>query len=186
MSAKYPLIIIISFAFLTACQNAAAPVAVSNKPVSINDVRQPGVPSKPLEQMSWTGADGTKQSLGELKNKVVILDFWATYCEPCKKEIPHLNALQEKYGTDKLQIVGLNVGGDEDRPKIPDFVKGLNVSYPVAFPENPLIAYIFGNDDAIPQTAVFDRNGQLVLKIRGFDTLIREKLDRAVDAAISE
>ena len=183
---KSLLIVIAMLALLSACQKAAAPVSISNRPVSINGVPQPGTPTKPIEQMSWTLADGTEHRLGDLKDKVVILDFWATYCPPCREEIPHLNSLQAKYGADRLHIVGLNVGGDEDKPKIPAFVRDMKMSYPVAHPEGQLVSFIFGNDDSIPQTAVFDRSGQLVLKIAGYSPQIRDELDRAVESAISE
>jgi hypothetical protein len=96
-----------------------------------------------------------------------------------------LNSLQAKYGEDKLRVVGLNVGGDEDRPKIPAFVKQLKVSYPVAFPEDDLLAYVSGDDDRIPQTAVFDKNGNLVEKFVGFDPTVQSRLDRAVETAMS-
>jgi thiol-disulfide isomerase/thioredoxin len=178
--------IFIALVFLAACQRAAPPVSISSRPLSVNDVRRPNVPTKPIEQMNWTGANGNEQQLGDLRDRVVILDFWATYCPPCREEIPHLNSLQEKYGTDKLQIIGLNVGGDEDRPKIPTFAKDMKVAYPIAFPEPPLVSYIFGDDDSIPQTAVFDRNGQLVLKITGFSPEIRDRLDAAVESAMRQ
>jgi thiol-disulfide isomerase/thioredoxin len=182
---KYWLIVISLFA-LVGCRPAAAPVAVSNRAVSINDSRQPMTPSKPVESMSWTHMDGTEQTLGELGNKVVVLDFWATYCEPCRREIPHLNSLQAKYGADNIQVVGLNVGGNDDRPKIPAFVKELNVSYPIAFPEDALLTYVAGDDDRIPQTAVFDRQGRLVLKVVGFDPDVQMQLDSAIDRAIRQ
>ncbi|HEY2865739.1 MAG TPA: TlpA disulfide reductase family protein [Pyrinomonadaceae bacterium] len=171
---------------LTACQRAAAPVSISSKPVSVNGERQLDEPTKPLEEMSWTGTDGSEQRLGDLRDRVVILDFWATYCPPCREEIPHLNSLQAKYGADKLQIVGLNVGGDEDAPKIPAFVKEMKVAYPVAYPEEPLVSYIFGNDDSIPQTVVFGRQGQVVLKVTGFGPQIRTELDAAVESAMRQ
>ena len=171
---------------LTSCNPAAAPVAVSNRPVSINDVRQPGSPTKAVDQMSWTAEDGSFQRIADHKDRVLILDFWATYCEPCRREIPHLNSLIAKYGADKLTIVGLNVGGDEDRPKIPAFVKELKVGYPVAFPEDALLTYVSGDDDRIPQTAVFDRQGNLVLKVVGFDPDVQRRLDGAVASAMAQ
>ena len=180
-------IICLSFLpLLASCRPAAAPVAVSNRPVSINDVRQPDAPTKPVPEMTWTGTDGSEQRIADHKDKVLILDFWATYCEPCKREIPHLNSLLAKYGADKLTIVGLNVGGDDDRPKIPAFVNELKVSYPIAFPEDELLTYVSGNDDRIPQTAVFDRQGNLVLKVVGFDPGVQRRLDNAVEAAIAQ
>lgn len=184
---KTVLIILAStLPLLAGCQPAAAPVAISNRPVSVNGVRQPRVATKPVTEMTWTVMDGSEQKLGDLSDKVVILDFWATYCPPCRDEIPHLNALLARHGPDKLSIIGLNVGGDEDRPRIPAFAKELNVSYPIAFPEDELLTYVVGDDDRIPQTAVFDRQGRMVLKVVGFDPDIQRQLDSAVEAALRQ
>jgi thiol-disulfide isomerase/thioredoxin len=173
-------------ALFISCKPAAAPIAISNRPVSVNDVRQPTAPTKPVEQLTWTAMDGNEQRIGDLQGKVLILDFWATYCEPCRQEIPHLNSIQAKYGTDNLLVVGLNVGGDEDRPKIPAFIKELKVSYPIAFPEDDLLTFVSGDDDRIPQTAVFDRNGNLLQKFVGFDPMVQTQLDRTVETALKQ
>lgn len=185
---KQPLFasLLVCLALIVSCRPAAAPIAISNRPVSVNDVRQPQTPSKPVEEMTWTAMDGTEQRVGDVEGKVLILDFWATYCEPCRQEIPHLNSIQAKYGTDKLLVVGLNVGGDDDRPKIPAFVSELKVSYPVAFPDDDLLTYVSGDDDRIPQTAVFDRQGNLVQKFVGFDPTVQSQLDRAVESALRQ
>src|SRR5262245_25381940 len=75
---------------LDGCHPAAAPVAVSNRSAS-----KKGAPiEKPLKDMKWIGSNGRAADLNDLAGKVVILDFWATYCPPCREEIPHLNALQ--------------------------------------------------------------------------------------------
>jgi cytochrome c-type biogenesis protein len=182
------ILILIAFAavFSYGCTNAAAPVAVSNRPVSINDVRQPDVPTKAVADMKWTGMDGTTQRIADHSGKVLILDFWATYCPPCIEETPHLNSLREKYGPDKLEVIGLNVGGDDDRPKIPDFIKNQKIGYPIAFPEDALLNYISGDDDRIPQTAVFNKKGDLVLKVVGYDPAVKGQIDIAVESAISQ
>ena len=114
----------------------------------------------------------------------MILDFWATYCPPCIEEIPHLRALKAQYGDD-LEVVGLHVGGEEDRPKVPEFVERLSIDYPLAVPEDALTAFVFGQDSAIPQTAIFDREGRLVKKITGFNDEIRVQLDEAVEQAVN-
>jgi thiol-disulfide isomerase/thioredoxin len=176
-----------AFLLLTGCRQAAAPVSVSNKPVSINNIPQtnaPLPPTKPIEEMYWAKFDGQTQKLKELQGKAVILDFWATYCPPCIEEIPHLKELQKKYGKENLEIIGLHVGGDEDRPKVPAFAEKLKIDYPLATPEDQLIRFIFGSDTAIPQTAVFDRNGKLITKITGFDANIKKQLDEAVEQAV--
>lgn len=162
------------------CRPAAPPVSVSNRPVASGD-RQP---MKPISEMSWTDYDQRVQKLADLKGKAVILDFWATYCPPCREEIPHLNSLLAKYGSDNLHIVGLNVGGAEDRPAIPAFVKNSKLDYPIAFPEDELTRFIFGERDDIPQTAVFDRQGTMITKIIGFSPTIQKELDAAVEQAV--
>jgi len=177
------------FCLALACRPAAAPVSVSNKPVSINNIPQtnlPMPPSKPIEEMNWTRFDGSEQKLGELKGKVIVLDFWATYCPPCIEEIPHLNALQAKYGAENLQIIGLHVGGEDDRAEIPDFIKQTPINYPLATPENALSQFIFGNQNGIPQTAVFDRNGNFVQKFTGFSDSIKTQLDKTIEEAINQ
>lgn len=171
------------------CRPAAAPVSVGNKPVSVNGVPAKDAqlqPTKPVTEMSWTGFEGNVAKLKDLNGKVVILDFWATYCPPCIEEIPHLMELQAKYGAENLHIVGLHVGGEEDRPKVPEFVERLKITYPLAYPEDALTAYIFGQQTAIPQTAIFDRKGRMVKKIAGFDATIKAELDEAVAATIAK
>src|SRR5258706_9439978 len=171
----------------TACKPAAPPVSVSNKPVSINDrptTNLPAAPAKAITEMSWTGAGDKVQKLSDLKGKAVILDFWATYCPPCRQEIPHLNSLIAKYGSENLQIVGLNVGGEDDRPEIPKFIASTKIDYPIAFPEDDLTRLIFAERDDIPQTAIFDRNGRMIKKIIGFGPDIQKELDAAVEQAV--
>lgn len=180
------------FAFcFVACRSAAAPVSVSNTPVSINDVPQrtnlPMPPTKPITDMNWTSLDGKRtQSLKDLRGKVVVLDFWATYCPPCLEEIPHLNELQTKYGADKLQIIGLHAGDEEDLRKVPEFADRLKIVYPIAEPENALTNFIFASDDVIPQTAVFDRDGKLISKFVGFDLKTKNDLDTAIERALNQ
>ncbi len=134
--------------------------------------------------MSWTTADDKVQKLGDLKGKAVILDFWATYCPPCIEEIPHLNSLLAKHGAENLAIIGLNVGGAEDLPRIPAFTTKTKLNYPIAFPEDALSNFIFSERSDIPQTLIIDRNGKIVKKIVGFSPAIQIELDAAVEQAI--
>lgn len=184
-----PFLFLVVLVAAGGCRPAASPVAISNRPVSVNGVPlsdAPSQPLKPVAEMSWTGFEGNVEKIKDLHGKVVILDFWATYCPPCIEEIPHLMELQSKYGADNLVVVGLHVGGDEDQPKVPEFVKRLKISYPLGYPEEALTSYIFGQESAIPQTAVFDRDGKLVKKIIGFSPAIKNDLDNTVDTAVRQ
>ena len=167
---------------VTSCRPAAAPVSISNRPASVNDVKV----FKPFGEMTWTDEQGKVQSINEYQGKPLVLDFWATYCIPCKEEIPHLNQLQAKYKGDGLVVVGLNAGGDEDVPRIQGFRNETPIDYRLAFPEDDLISFVFGNDSRIPQTIVIDRQGKVVKKIVGFNESIRKELDEAVEQAVRQ
>jgi thiol-disulfide isomerase/thioredoxin len=117
--------------------------------------------------------------------KVLVLDFWATYCPPCLEEAPHLVQLQKRYGPQGLHVIGLNVGGDDDRPKIPDFVDQFRIQYTLGYPDPGTTDLYLGADTTIPQTLVFDRKGKLVKHLVGYDPQVREELDRAVETALN-
>lgn len=174
----------------SSCRPAAAPVAVSNQPVSVNDRAtgisvSPSAPAKPMGEMSWTDDKGGLHQVSELKGKAVILDFWATYCPPCREEIPHLNALLAKHGGDNLTVIGMNVGGEEDPPEtIAAFTKQTKVDYPIAHPDDALVNYVFAERDDIPQTIVLDRNGEVIDKFVGYSTYVQMGIDDAVDKAL--
>lgn len=174
-------------AIALACMPAASPVSISTKPSSINNIPQTNVPlppSKPLAEMSWALLDGGDENLGMHRGKAVILDFWATFCGPCREEIPHLNALKAKYGDD-LMIFGLNVGGEDDKSEIPKFTAQTKFDYPIAFPEPELIKLAFAQGDEIPRTIVIGRDGEVVTQIVGFSERIKAELDAAVEKAVN-
>jgi len=185
----YFLLFTFYFLLTLACRPAAAPVSISNKPVSINHIPQTNLPmpsSKPLGEMSWTKFDGKTEKLGEMKGKVVVLDFWATNCPPCLKEIPHLVALQTRYGAENLQIVGLHVGDDEDRARVPEFAGKLKINYALAYPEDALTGFVFRDRNDIPQTLILNRNGNMVERFIGFDEKVKNDLDLIIEQAINE
>ncbi|MBX3288750.1 MAG: TlpA family protein disulfide reductase [Acidobacteria bacterium] len=185
----FPLAAIIFIAVITACRPAAAPVGVGERPVSVNGVQMkdaPRQPLKPITELSWTRFDGTVQKVKDFQGKVLLLDFWATYCPPCIEEIPHLMELERTYGPENLIIIGLHVGGEEDRPKVPEFVDNLKITYPLGTPEDELTRFVFGNETAIPQTAVFDREGRFVKKIIGFDDDIQKELDTLIEETVKK
>ena len=139
-----------------------------------------------LPRGAWTQPDGRRASLEDLRGQVVILDFWATYCPPCREEIPHLVRLQRQFGPQGLKVIGLNVGGEKDIPKVPDFVKQYGIQYQLAEPDDETVRLFLAYDNNIPQTFVLDRQGKIVLHIVGYDRDAAAELDRAVTNALSE
>ena len=134
----------------------------------------------------WTQLDGRRAGLEDLRGQVVVLDFWATYCPPCREEIPHLVRLQKQFGPKGLKVIGLNVGGEEDRPKVPEFVKLYGIQYQLADPDDETVRLFLAQDDSIPQTFVLDRRGRLVRHFVGYDSEVASELEAAIEQALTE
>jgi thiol-disulfide isomerase/thioredoxin len=112
----------------------------------------------PLPDFTLTDLDGRAISSADLRGKVVLVNFWATWCPPCRAEIPDLIKLQDKY-RDKLVVVGISE--DEVPPdEVKAFVVAQKMNYPVAM-TNPALAKIFRGVSALPTTFVIGRDGKL-------------------------
>ena len=140
----------------------------SEQQATIRFVRNPD----PAPDFKLTGLDGKPVSLADSKGKVVLVNFWATWCGPCRAEIPDLVELQNKY-KDRLQILGLVVD-DEDNDAIQKFVHKFGVNYPVALANND-IRLQYGGIPALPTSFVLDSEGRIVQKHEGLrDPLLYE------------
>ena len=137
-----------------------------------------------VNAQTFTLMDERQVKLSDYQGKVVVLDFWATYCPPCLEEAPHLDALQRRFGAQGLEVIGLNVGGPDDRPKIPEFVERLKINYALGFPEPEMTDLYMGGDSRIPQTIVFDRRGRVVKHFVGYDATISQELERTIQETV--
>jgi thiol-disulfide isomerase/thioredoxin len=109
---------------------------------------------------------GKTVKLSDFKGKVVILDFWATWCPPCRAEIPHFVELQKQYGDQGLVVIGMSL--DEGGPNVvSSFAKEQGINYPVVI-GNQDIATQYGGIEGIPTTFVIDGDGKIVSKHVGF------------------
>ena len=157
---------------------------VVSAPPSNTTYPMPPLETNSINNMGWTASDGKHSLFSEYKGKVLILDFYATWCQPCRISIPHFIALQNKYGDQGLQVIGLNVGGPEDEEKVPQFAKSLGIQYPLAVPDEELVTFLLSDIDAIPQTFIFDRQGLLADRVIGFGPSSGEKIDKVVESAL--
>ena len=108
--------------------------------------------------------NGDTIKLSDYRGKVVILDFWATWCRPCVMEIPHYKELYEAYKDSGLAIIGIAL----DKPqKVVSFVDRFEVNYPIAVGDRSLAAE-YGGIRAIPTTFVLDQDGRIYKKYVGY------------------
>lgn len=182
-----------------ACHDPNAPVEIGGN-TSINSGNTSSLPRTSLpmppavapERMAQASAeqgftllDGRRARLADYRGNALVLDFYATYCPPCRDEIPHLSALQRRFEREGLRVVGLNVGGDEDRRLVPQFIRELNIDYTLGNPDQTLVDVFLADSTAIPQTFVFDRQGRLVRRFVGYDPTMASALEEAVRAALA-
>lgn len=110
---------------------------------------------------------GTEQSLSQYKGRIVILNFWATYCLPCREEMPDLAALQNEYAALGLQVIGASADKAADRAKVLQFIKETKINFPIWTGATAADMSRFGLGEALPGTVVLDKEGRIVRVISG-------------------
>ncbi|HEU4768571.1 MAG TPA: TlpA disulfide reductase family protein [Pyrinomonadaceae bacterium] len=183
------LALVCGLLFLASCNATDVDVpgktpVVSAPPANTTYPMPPLNTTSSINGMGWELSDGKHTLFSDYKGKVLVLDFYATWCNPCRKSVPHLIGLQKKYETQGLQVIGLNVGGPGDYELVPGFARELGIHYPLAIPDEELVTFLLSDSDAIPQTFVFDREGLLVDRLIGFGPSSGKQLDEAVESAL--
>ncbi len=151
--------------------------------VVIRFVRNPD----PAPDLQAKDVNGNELRLEAYRGKVVLLNFWATWCGPCRAEIPSLIRIQEAY-KDRLQIIGMDVD-DEDEARLRAFVKNQGINYPVAMTSLP-VRLAYGGIAALPTLFVINQDGKVVQKHVGlfnpalYEIEARALLDMPVPARV--
>lgn len=128
-----------------------------------------------------TSLDGKEMRLSDLRGKAVLLNFWATWCSPCKIEMPWFIELQQKYGPQGLQVVGVAMD-DSSKEDIAKFAKDMGVNYPVLIGKES-VGDAYGGVPALPESFFIGRDGKIVDKIIGLKGKgdIEESIKRALN-----
>ena len=127
--------------------------------------------------------NGQEITLSQLRGKVVLLDFWATWCGPCKESIPHLIQLYKNYRESGFELVGMNIDKG-DGEAVRRFVMSMDIPYPVVTaPEDVVRNY---RVTGIPATFLIDKEGKIREKVVGFSGAIAQQLNTKVADLTSE
>jgi thiol-disulfide isomerase/thioredoxin len=122
---------------------------------------------QPLPAFGFPDLSGRQRHISEWQGKLLIINFWATWCPPCKKEIPEFIDLQNQYSSQGLQFVGIAI---EDKAPVDEYLSFIPINYPVliAGTEGIVLAHQLGNlFDSVPFTVVVDAAGQIIHRHQG-------------------
>lgn len=131
---------------------------------------------------------GVEQSLQNLKGRIVVLNFWATYCIPCRKEMPDLAAVQNEFAALGVQVIGVSTDDLEDRNKVLQFVKETKVNFPIWMGGSAEHMLKFGLGAALPGTVVIDSEGKIAKIISGVvdPVLLRKEISSLLKVASTQ
>jgi len=133
-----------------------------------------GIPNPSLKDLS-----GHSQRLSDLQGQVVVLSFWATWCAPCREELPRLSTLSSEYSDKKVHFVAVSIDDAKDRSKIEPYLTHQNIHLDVWVGGSADLLGRFGLGDIVPGTLILDEQGQVITRIMGEakDDDIRSRLD---------
>jgi thiol-disulfide isomerase/thioredoxin len=167
--------------------NSGAPkVTVTSQPGGQPKQQPPQLDTVPT--LAWDteikAVDGTAFRLSDYKDKVVVLDLWATWCGPCRMEIPHLVELSDEYRDKGVEVIGLTTEDPQsDAVKVRDFAKEFKINYKLGWSPREVSLALMNGNTSIPQTFVIAPGGRIITKFRGFSTQIPGMIRTAIDKA---
>lgn len=140
-----------------------------------------GQDAQKAPELRLTDQHGRQLRLSALRGKVVLLNFWATWCPPCRAEAPELIRLQREYGARGLQVVGITYP-PQTRREVRRFIRKFKINYPVALGTKTTKA-LFAHSETLPLTIVIDREGNIRDLIEGI--LLPEEFEQRIKFLIS-
>ena len=136
---------------------------------------------QPAPDFALTSLDGKTVKLSDFRGKAVLLNFWATWCEPCKIEMPWFVDLQKQYGPRGLQVLGIAMD-DSGSKEIGDFAKKMNVNYPIVIGKES-VGDQYGGIPYLPSTFYIDRDGKVIDRI--FGLVSRSEIESDIQKALA-
>lgn len=144
----------------------------------------PPVTSRPPD-FELRALDGSSVRLSEhIGRQVVLLDFWATYCEPCLRAMPELDALYVKYKAQGLLVLGVSIDGADSLNDVRADVQKLGISFPILLDQDTRVVALYNPKTSAPFSVLIGRDGRVLSKREGYATGAADALERDIVAAL--
>jgi peroxiredoxin len=153
------------------------------KPPGVDRPEASKLINQPAPGFELMDIEGKKVKLADLKGKVVLIDFWATWCGPCRQEMPLLDDLFNRYERVGFTLLGVNI--DDDSQRAIDMMRELGVNFPVLFDATKDVSKLY-NVNAMPVTVILDREGNVRHVHQGYKPGYEEKYLNEVRALLRE
>jgi peroxiredoxin len=157
----------------------------SNQTVQQDVASDEGLPNfrgKKAPPFTLRTEDGRKVSLADYKGRAVLVNFWATWCVPCKLEMPWFVELQNQYRTQGFEILGVNEDEEKDRSQIGRFTKKIGVNYPILLGTDAT-AKAYGGIEVLPTSFYVGRDGKVVEEAAGL--ISRDEIEANIKKALA-
>ncbi len=165
---------------LAACGGAATGAPAAADPRAGSGEIAPDFTARDVDGNTFRLAD-------HLGKEVILLDFWSTFCEPCKAEFPHLRAMYEANKSRGLLVVGIAMDGPESIAEVPAFVKRYRVEFPVVLDDDSRIASLYDPKKSMPLSVLIGRNQRTAAVREGYspgdERLVAADVAKALDEA---
>lgn len=130
--------------------------------------------------------DGGSLRLSDhLGARAILLDFWATFCEPCLRAMPHLSQLSETHRSRGLLVLGISIDSADSLPEVRAIVQRLRIPFPILLDYETRVVALYNPKTSAPFSVLIDRSGRVVAKREGTTAGSRAELDREIEAALS-
>jgi peroxiredoxin len=167
------LFVTLAASFSLSCAAAGAPAAGARAQVAPPD-------------FELSTVDGRSERLSEhLGKEVVLLDFWATFCEPCLAGMPHLDALYKKHRAEGFMVFGIAIDGPDSVAQVKTAVSKLGVSFPILLDQETRVVALYNPKTSAPYSVLIGRDGRILKKQEGYTTGNAEAVERDIEAALA-
>lgn len=158
-----------------------------NAPIDSPNVDE-SLRGKPAPNFTLVDLSGKKVSLADFKGHPMVLNFWGTYCDPCKIEMPWLEQLSKKYAAQGFDVVGVTYDAEVGKAKISKATQQLGVTYPILLSDRNIESTYLANTEVLPVSFWVDRNGKVVNVTAGIsddDAAAKNALEAQVQRTIA-